>query len=296
MRTLFATAFLLAVVVFVSCKPNQTTDQKQSRPEEKSPSAVTLEHNQEPTETSQKANDNPPEWCAAVKRPEWWLVAAGFGAIIAAIYTLIAIRRQADIVEEQTTATEKSVDAALLNTEAVINSERPWLCIPMGEEFSKIEPPILVERLPGEVRRSYCVVWFKNFGRSPARIVEQKAWLIIGSEPETIPDPKAYESDEDSVKEDYIFPPSETIPVQATFKTDGCITTQEKEDVLKTKVRYLWLCGFCKYTDTFERKSPPIHESRFCYRWISDAISYEDRDIRKNFWIMAGPREYNRAT
>ncbi|MGA7089854.1 MAG: hypothetical protein WBX12_04150, partial [Candidatus Acidiferrales bacterium] len=75
-----------------------------------------------------------------------------------------------------------------------------------------------------------------------------------------------------------------------------CIVSKELEQLLKTKSKFLWLCGFCRYMDTFNRKDSAVYESRFCYRWISDAASYEDRDIHINFWIMAGPREYNRAT
>jgi hypothetical protein len=248
---------------------------------------------------------SPPTWS------NWALVLVGIGGVIAALVTLCIIKqqtrhiaRQAQSMRYQTTHLRNSViqarrgaKAALLNAQAVLNSERPWILIPTKSEFSEIEQPLLFPKLPGEFRISYCNVWIKNFGRTPAEIIEQKIRLAIGEELQAIPDPAIYESKE-ATQENYSFPPNDKMVVQATFDPDGFISADDLAQITSKvkKTKYIWLCGYFKYRDTFGRINGPIYETRICYRWVYDAQSQLDSDIHKSFWIMAGPREYNRAT
>ncbi len=62
------------------------------------------------------------------------------------------------------------------------------------------------------------------------------------------------------------------------------------------KTKHIWLCGYIRYMDTFVRAKSPVYETRICYRWVYDAQSVLDSDIHKSFWVMAGPRQYNKAT
>jgi len=188
----------------------------------------------------------------------------------------------------------KQANAAVLSAQSVISAERPWLLIPLGDEFSEVYEPVLVAPLPGEIRKSYCTFKLENFGRSPAKVIEQKVGLFTGIDVESVPDADAYNSD-GAFPEDYTFPQNSTLPLQATFAPNGYIALHEIEEIMVYK-RFLWLCGYCKYRDTFDRKDAPIYESRFCYRWVYNAVSSTDIKIRKSFWIMAGPREYNKAT
>lgn len=241
-------------------------------------------------------------------KTEWWaritdtLVALGTLALafIGGFAAKIAFRTL-NTIQEQTghlrTAAEAAGDnakAALLNAQAVIDAERPWLLIPMGDEFSQIENPILISRVAGEYRHSYCIFRLKNFGRSTAKVTEEKLALFHGIELDVIPDATIFDR-KDVIIEDYAFPPNTTIPNQATFELDGRITPQEYEQIVSQKSRFLWLCGYFRYRDTFARADAPEYETRFCYRWVCDATSATDSKIRKSFWIMAGPREYNRA-
>ncbi|HXN26070.1 MAG TPA: hypothetical protein VN902_03050 [Candidatus Acidoferrales bacterium] len=222
--------------------------------------------------------------------PNIALYCVGSFGIIVGIFTLF-------VLIEQTKATKRAAVAALLNAQAVLNSERPWILIPTKSEFSEIEQPMLFARLPGEFRISYCNVWIKNCGRTPARIIEQKIRLVVGRELQAIPDPAIYYEPDAATPENYMFPPDDKIVVQAAFP-DGFISAEDLTQVTskEKKTRYIWLCGYFKYVDAFGRIESPIYETRICYRWVYDAQSQIDSDIHKNFWIMAGPREYNRAT
>ena len=64
------------------------------------------------------------------------LMVAGVWGIVVALRTLKMVKRQADemmkqaaLMKEQTAIAEKAANAALLNAQAVINAERPWLLI-----------------------------------------------------------------------------------------------------------------------------------------------------------------------
>jgi hypothetical protein len=106
---------------------------------------------------------------------------------------------------------------------------------------------------------------------------------------ESIPDITVYDC-RDALREDYTVPQDATIPVQATFEPDGMLTPQEIEEITVKRTRLLWLCGYLKYKDTFDRKDAPVYETRICYRWVNNT------DSPKPFWIMAGSREYSTAT
>ena len=87
-----------------------------------------------------------------------------------------------------------------------------------------------------------------------------------------------------------MFPQDTTAPIQATFNPDGRVTPQEWDQIMVKKERFLWLCGYLRYKDTFRRDNAPVYETKICYHWVNYS------DSPKPFWIMGGPREYNKAT
>lgn len=121
----------------------------------------------------------PPTW------PNWALVIVGIGAIAAAIRTLKVIRRQAASMRRQTKyiarqalsmrrqtthlknaviesrkaarATRDNAKAALLNAQAVINAERPWLLVDI--RMSKSDPDMYI-------------LFAINKGKTPAEMQE----------------------------------------------------------------------------------------------------------------------------
>jgi hypothetical protein len=207
------------------------------------------------------------------------LLYAGVVGIIVGIGTLF-------VFIAQTKATKRAADAAYLNAQAVINAERPWLLIPVAEEFSEIKDPILPDA--GDMRVASVSFNLKNFGKSPARIIEQKIGLFIGEDSESVPNTYAYDS-RGSLQEDYTFPQGAVIRTEATLEPGGYISLQGRAEVLASR-RFLWLCGYCKYRAASDLGEGLVYESRFCYLWINNSTR------PKPFWIMRGPREYNRAT
>jgi hypothetical protein len=72
-RAVITSAILCIIATYVASKPNQL-----------------------PT-----ADGNPPGWITALQRPDWWLVIVGTGAIVAALMTLGAIKKQSEIMMQQ---------------------------------------------------------------------------------------------------------------------------------------------------------------------------------------------------
>lgn len=210
-----------------------------------------------------------------------------FLLVAVGVLQFLILKKQARIMGSHATELENLAEAAKINNKAAINTARPWLLVPLEKEFSEISNPPLFARLPGEYRRSYCTIRIKNFGRSPAQITEMKIWMLIGGY-EDIPDATVYDS-QDATKEDYVIPQGATMPWQAIVRPDGWITPQELEEITVKKSRYVWLCGYLRYRDTFDRKDAPVYETRICYRWVNDTNSPQP------FWILAGPREYSKA-
>lgn len=158
----------------------------------------------------------------------------------------------------------KAAQAAKLSAEAVIAGERAWLLM---KDIGG----------PSNPQKEYyaCPIWFKNFGKTPARLVAVKIVLhvmIDGQIPSDMPNP--------GVIVPAMIPQDTDMPYLARSNISTAFDIQDR--------RYsLWLCGVVRYEDIFRQK--PVHETRFCY-------IYEDRsDGAGVSWHMAGPPEYNQT-
>jgi hypothetical protein len=223
------------------------------------------------------------------------LVIIGGRGVHVALRTLVAIEKQANLMERQTTVLERQTKAiedtavaAKGQIEAVIAESRPWLLI------DKIEKPYLTpafESPQGQARFAHCIVATKNHGKTPAKIMAMWSRLLISDSPVIAPvDLDAVEVSLAAPRaEPYIFPPGDLRTLEVAFP-DGFILPQDRDDVLSNKVKYLWLCGFVKYMNTFDNELRTEYETRFCYVYETRLNSPEP------FWTPAGPPKCNRAT
>lgn len=210
------------------------------------------------------------------------LTIVGIIGVVAAIWTLNAVKKQADEMvkqaeqmREQTAVAKQAADAALLNAQAVINAERPWMMI---------EPDFKVV-IVGE--NQLALVSFKatNVGRSPAEIIysatEWKAELV----------------GQQLNEHEQFF--SEHIPItsqwtHAEWKAPGEYFQPNGVEISSAQQNEMWnllakgtmaliVMGFVRYRDPL---SGGVHESRYCY-----SASVQLRSI-----VMTGPAGYNRLT
>jgi hypothetical protein len=212
--------------------------------------------------------------------PAWALVLVGIWAARIGLRTLRAIEHEAKIGSE-------IAAAAKANATAQIIENRPWLLI------DKIEVPYLTpftEVPPEDQRMTHCIVMTKNHGKTPAKVTTLRARMEIGDNPIKPPtDLSAIVGQTPPKPEPYVFPPGEIKPAEATL-AHSFITNAERSDIIERKIKYLWLMGFVKYVDTFDREPREEHETRFCFL-------YETRlNTPEPFWTPAGPADHNRAT
>lgn len=285
MRAALTTVILLTVFIAGYHREQKTAQAPniQKAAEQAPPKASSSVTHYTPKERKPSAYEKTKAYLWKATRPEFlaaWIlvIAAGIG-LVATFCTLKTIR-------EQTGAVVKDADAALLSAQAAITASRPWFLIPHGGVG---EPQVFPIGTDMGRNMTFCTLTTKNYGNTPGKIFASKAELQIGDSPSNPPNADVYEM-KNAVHNIVTFPPGETIEYEVNLAPIGFITTEQRDAVFKTHNKFLWLCGFSRYRDTFEREHAPEYETRFCY-------VYETRtNAPRAFWRPAGPSEYNRAT
>ena len=217
-------------------------------------------------------------WDKALVVATWVLVGVGAFQIIFLWRTVLA--------------TKDNAVAAKMGAEATITENRPWLLIHREELRDRIQSPFLVsiERMPpGDQRASHCIFSIRNYGKTPARITAYRVELQIGDSVTCPPNVEVYATQE-IAKSTYIFPPGESEFREARLAPEWFISTQQEDDVIRNHIKFAWLCGVIRYTDSFKSENPVEYFTKFCYLW-------ETRMGKPsmNRWAVAGPHEYNEA-
>ncbi len=221
-------------------------------------------------------------------KAEWWLVYVGIAQALALICTLGVIWYQAEKTAEATKAMRDSLplqkitaDAALLNAQAIINSERAWF---LFDDAIPIEIHCVSPEIP---QRIFAFFSFKNFGKTVGKLTAFRFGLYITSLNQA-PDHSVYSISE--ILAPQIIPQGDPLPQVAELKNNGGIMGREDWDaVLRNQTKSLWLCGILKYEDIF---IPGVeHETKICRqygRWIPTK--------KEPFFQLDGPPEYNSQT
>jgi hypothetical protein len=234
------------------------------------------------------------ELISANNLPNLLLFFAGLGGIAVGVYTLKDIRRQTELLgqyvkatNDGVEATRKSADAALLNAQAMINSERPWM---------------LIEVKAGNSQGTFTVS-FRNCGRTPAEVVSFCQHLECRKRDNDfgLPASPDYWDEAQLFKYTRMVAPQGVWfnPNDSYFVIDQNVTTEQWRDITNSRQRAVYW-GRLRYRDmiefpktahqltTEEAVSLPrvIHETCFCY-WWSPAL---------NDLPVGGPLAYNKNT
>jgi hypothetical protein len=262
-RAIIATAILCILAIYVACKPNQAAAHKASEAHDKFQTTVTSEGNQNATNASNTAKQNTPEWCAALKRPEWWLVFVGIIGIGAAIRTLKVIEKQAD---------------------TYVAKERARITI----EVNPIDPVLNSQfalKIPYRIR-CWCP--------TPAFVVDAVATarLTHSDKPfaaiqESIP---TMEADE-AIDIPKIITQSEVIEEVAY------IWGFDEPDIKGVQEQKLFIHfrGFITYRDIFNSSKEAPHRVKFHYCWHHEAVSIIP-GMRSGKWLKFWSKEENSET
>ena len=137
-------AVILGITIYVASQNQRAAEQNPNQSTQQSNSFVALGgSDKHPKNNTNKPNRNPPGWYRFFTWPDSMTA----WAILLTLWAVVG----------QTNETKRSAQAALLNAQAVINAERPWVLI-------SVKSP------PGPM--GGFTVHARNRGRTPAMITE----------------------------------------------------------------------------------------------------------------------------
>lgn len=204
------------------------------------------------------------------------LVVLGYAGVLMALSLLKKIDRQTAYAEVAAEAASSAAQAALLNAQAILHAERPWILI-------TIEPSRSAEN-------SFSIL-ATNRGRTPARIVsslERKQILI--DEHRLPPNPTYEKRDRNTHQTPVILLPGESTAVLTFSRNDvkGLCDSEERFRRIETWEEKVYLYGRVVYQDLIAPAEQQEHETNWCCWYIHGRQS--------SGLVMAGPPEYNAHT
>lgn len=208
-------------------------------------------------------------------------VAGGFLGVGILIWQTVLTRRSAN-------AARDAANAAKTSSEAIINSERPWLFIKITTSDTETDENGIVKHLGFSVS-------FQNYGKTPAEVV------FFDQHPDCIKDPDdmrftpKYRLEGNVMVNTRMIPPGETWrdPGWSYFSPESFLLEDQWKDIRGSRQRLVYW-GRLQYRDLIEQSKTihelkslgTIHETCFCYFW-SPAL---------NEFLVCGPWGYNKHT
>jgi hypothetical protein len=200
------------------------------------------------------------------------LALVGYGGVMVALSLLKKIDRQTGYAEVAAEAAAASAHAALLNAQAVIHAERPWILI-------TVEPSRSVEN-------SFTVM-ATNRGRTPGTIIATVEQTAIVIDEMYLPATPEYINEKPGPPPaPIILLPGEFTTIQKFSRDEvrGLCDSEERFKRIETWKEKVFLYGKVTYTDLIAPASDQVHETNWCCWYIHGR--------QNSGMVIAGPPEY----
>jgi hypothetical protein len=204
------------------------------------------------------------------------LVIVGYAGILLAISLLKKIDRQTGYAETAAEAAAASAQAALLNAQAVLRAERPWILV-------TVEPSRSVEN-------SFTVM-ATNRGRTPARIIATADQSRIAIDEKHLPSTPEYKNEKPGAPfTPIILLPGESAAIKPFRREDvkGLCDSEERFKRIETWEEKIYLYGKVLYGDLIAPAGSQAHETNWCCWYIHGR--------QNSGLVIDGPPEYNTHT
>jgi len=204
------------------------------------------------------------------------LAIVGYVGIMLALSALKKIERQAVLVETVATAAADSAQAALLNSQAILNAERPWLLV-------SVEPSLQVE--------NSFVVTATNRGRSPAKIVGMAEQIKFAADEAELPETPQYDDEPSKAPPiPIIMLPGESVIIKPFCRDDlrSICDSDEQLKRIEDWEEKVFIYGKLTYRDLIAPTEKQLHETAWCCWYIHGK--------QKSGFVIAGPPDYNSHT
>jgi len=204
------------------------------------------------------------------------LVVLGYVGIVKAISLLKKIERQTAYAEAAAEAAAASAQAALLNAQSFIHSERPW---------------ILISVEPSRSQENTFTILATNRGRTPARITATADRTRIAIDERRLPRAPEYRRDEpETPLVPVILVPGESTPIKSFCRDDvkALCDSEERFKRIETWEEKVYLYGKVTYQDLISPPDDQDHETNWCCWYIHGR--------QNSGLVIAGTPEYNSHT
>jgi hypothetical protein len=202
------------------------------------------------------------------------LAILGYVGIMLALFLLRKIERQTRAAETAAAAAAETAQAALLQAQAIVDAERPWLLI-------SVAPSLTMEN-------SFTVM-VTNRGRTPASILSIAEQVTIAIDEAYLPaTPECGESTAPRVP--IILLPGESTTIKSLCREDAkrICESDEKFRRVENWDEKIFICGKVAYRDLIASREKHIHETAWCCWYIHGR--------QKSGLVVAGPPGYNLHT
>jgi hypothetical protein len=202
----------------------------------------------------------PPTW-PVPDRIAWianlLLAVMGYVGIMLAVSLLRKIERQTQSVESAVDTAAAVAQTALLQAQAIVRAERPWIMV-------------TAEPSPGIENSSTVVA--TNRGKSPARIVVTAERIAVALDETHLPPVPEYEAEKPGVSLDpIILLPGESSPIRifGWGDVERFCATEEKLKGVEDWDEKIFLYGRITYEDLVSPAGRETHETSWCCWYIS---------------------------
>ena len=204
------------------------------------------------------------------------LVLVAYVGILLALSLLKKIERQTGYAETAALAAATSAQAALLNAQAIVNSERPW---------------ILISVKPSRSEENSFTVTATNRGRTPARIVATAERIQIAIDEASLPSTPEYGNEEPKPPRlPTILLPGESMDIKPFGRDEvkGICDSEDRFKRIEAWEEKIFIYGKLIYRDLIAPADSPAHETNWCCWYIHGR--------QNSGLILTGPVEYNSHT
>jgi hypothetical protein len=204
------------------------------------------------------------------------LAIVGYIGVMLAISLLRKIDRQTGYAEMAADAAAASAQAALLNAQAVIHAERPWILI-------TVEPSRSSEN-------SFTIV-ATNRGRTPGTMIATEEATSIVIDEKNLPSTPEYKNEKPApAVAPIILLPGEFMTLKQFCRDDvkGLCDSEERFKRIETWEEKVFLYGKVIYRDLIAPPDDQVHETNWCCWYIHGR--------QNSGMVIAGPLEYHLHT
>ena|ERR1035438_1877241 len=209
------------------------------------------------------------QWAASVM-----FSIVGYVGIMVALKAMKKIERLTTSMESAAASTSLSAEAALLNAQAIHDSQRPWLLI-------TVEPSPRIED-------TFAII-ATNRGHTPATIVSTAEGIEFALDESHLPPIPSY-GELRSPRVPIILLPGESTPVESFSRDEGrriCETEERFKRVANWEEK-VFISGKVVYRDLIAPGAKQLHETTWCCWYIHGR--------QKSGLVLAGPPSYNMHT